>query len=108
MYIVHCVYKHVYAFTCMYFNVYFCIHNNLAILISSTAVQKPPLAPVFLLVRLGQRGKDGLEEAEVHWMGKGKGKAGNVKVWRCLYIYVCFAVLLLGVVPEQGKCDKAV
>ena len=32
------------------------------------------------VVRLGWRGADGLERAEVHWPGKGKGKA---RVWRC-------------------------
>ena len=32
------------------------------------------------VVRLGWRGADGLERVEVHWPGKGKGKA---RVWRC-------------------------
>ena len=38
------------------------------------------------VVRLGWRGKDGLEKAEVHWPGKGRGKAGKVKVWRCVVL----------------------
>ena len=33
------------------------------------------------VVRLGRRGVDGLEKAEVHW-GKGKGK----KVWKCVML----------------------
>ena len=33
------------------------------------------------VVRLGSRGVDGLEKAEVHW-GKGKGK----KVWKCVML----------------------
>ena len=36
--------------------------------------------PVRTVVRLGWRGADGLERAEVHWPGKGKGKP---RVWRC-------------------------
>ena len=36
------------------------------------------------VVRLGWRGEDGLERAEVHWPGK--GKAGKVKVWRCVVL----------------------
>ena len=36
------------------------------------------------VVKLGKRGEDGLEEAEVHWPGKGKGKKG--KVWKCVVL----------------------
>ena len=39
--------------------------------------------PEYTVVKLGKRGEDGLEEAEVHWPGKGKGKG---KVWKCVVL----------------------
>ena len=39
--------------------------------------------PEYTVVKLGKRGKDGLEETEVHWPGKGKGKG---KVWKCVVL----------------------
>ena len=48
------------------------------------------------VVRLGRRGEDRLEKAEVCWPGK--GKTGKVKVWRC--------VVLEGEEEEEGQTAR--
>ena len=48
------------------------------------------------VVRLGRRGEDGLEKAEVSWPGK--GKTGKAKVWRC--------VVLEGEEEEEGQTAR--
>ena len=41
--------------------------------------------PSKTVVRTGRCNQEGMEEAEVHWPVKGKGK-GDVKIWHCVLL----------------------
>ena len=49
--------------------------------------------PSKTVVRTGRCNEEGMEEAEVHWPVKGKGK-GGMKIWYCVLL------------PEAGKMEQ--
>ena len=50
--------------------------------------------PSQTVVQTGRCNQEGMEEAEVHWPVKGKGK-GDVKIWHCVLL------------PEVGETGEA-